>query len=196
MGEDTRRQGRTDRPPLGGGVILRDRDPGLGDDTGLRAAYAAYGGELYGFALRSLGDAGLAEEAVQETFLRAWRAADRFDPGLGSVRTWLFSIIRNVIVDLWRARRSRLPFAGGDVEAPAADDHLERALVAWQVEEALSRIGEDHRRVLIETYYRGRPYAEVAVELGVPEGTVKSRVYYALKALRLRLNEMGWTDES
>jgi RNA polymerase sigma-70 factor (ECF subfamily) len=69
-------------------------------------------------------------------------------------------------------------------------------LVAWQVEEALSRIGEDHRRVLIETYYRGRPYAEVAVELGVPEGTVKSRVYYALKALRLRLNEMGWTDES
>jgi RNA polymerase sigma-70 factor (ECF subfamily) len=176
-------------------VILRDRGPGLGDDTGLRAAYAAHGGELYGFAIRSLGDTGLAEEAVQETFLRAWRAADRFDPGLGSVRTWLFSIIRNVIVDLWRARRSRPPLAD-DVEVPAADDHLERALVAWQVEEALRRIGDDHRRVLIETYYRGRPYAEVAVELGVPEGTVKSRVYYALKALRLRLNEMGWTDES
>jgi RNA polymerase sigma-70 factor (ECF subfamily) len=196
VGEDTGGQGRADRAPLGGGVILRDPDPGLGNDTGLRAAYAAHGGELYGFAHRSLGDPGLAEEAVQETFLRAWRAADRFDPSLGSVRTWLFSIIRNVIVDLWRARRSRLPLASGDVEAAAPDDHLERALVAWQVEEALRRIGDEHRRVLIETYYRGRPYAEVAVELGVPEGTIKSRVYYALRALRLRLHEMGWTDES
>ena len=75
----------------------------------------------------------------------------------------------------------------GSIDEPAL-----RALVAWQVEEGLRRLGEDHRRVLVETYYRGRPYAEVAAELGIPEGTVKSRVYYALRALRLALEEMGW----
>ena len=62
------------------------------------------------------------------------------------------------------------------------------------IEDALRRIGDAHRRVVIETYFRRRPYAEVAAELGVPEGTVKSRVYYALRALRLALEEMGWDD--
>jgi RNA polymerase sigma-70 factor (ECF subfamily) len=162
----------------------------LTEERGVRAAYAAHGGELYGFALRSLGDPGLAEEAVQETFLRAWRAGDRFDPELGSLRTWLFAIVRNVVIDLGRARAARPRPGYRDVEP--AHDPLEEALLAWQVEEALRRIGEDHRRVLIETYFRGRPYAEVAVELGVPEGTVKSRVYYGLRALRNALEEIGY----
>ena len=70
-------------------------DAFLTDETGVREAYAAHAGELYGFALRSLGDSALAEEAVQDTFLRAWRAGDRFDPELGSLRTWLFAIMRN-----------------------------------------------------------------------------------------------------
>ena len=68
-------------------------------------------------------------------------------------------------------------------------------MLSWQVEEALRRVGADHRRVLVEVYYRGRRYAEVARELGVPEGTVKSRVYYGLRALRLALEEMGWSGE-
>ena len=74
-------------------------------------------------------------------------------------------------------------------EVQVAEDQVERALLAWEVEEALRRIGEDHRRVLLEVYYRARPYAEVAVEIGIPEGTVKSRVYYGVKALRLALEE-------
>ena len=78
----------------------------LSGERDVREAYAAHAGELYGFALRSLGDAGLAEEAVQETFLRAWRAGDRFDPQIGSLRTWLFAILRNVVIDLGRARAS------------------------------------------------------------------------------------------
>jgi RNA polymerase sigma-70 factor, ECF subfamily len=162
----------------------------LADERDVRAAYSAYAGELYGFALRSLGDSGLAEEAVQETFLRAWRAGDRFDPELGSLRTWLFAILRNVVIDLGRARASRPGVAAAGPEP--AHDPLDAALLAWQVEEALRRIGEQHRRVLLETYYRGRPYAEVAAELGVPEGTVKSRVYYGLRALRNALEEMGY----
>jgi RNA polymerase sigma-70 factor (ECF subfamily) len=69
---------------------------------------------------------------------------------------------------------------------------FEEMLVSWQVEEALRRIGDQHRTVLVETYLRGRPYAEVAMELGVPEGTIKSRVYYGLRALRNALEEMGY----
>lgn len=166
------------------GALRRERD--------VREAYAAHAGELYGFALRSLADPGLAEEAVQETFVRAWRAGERFDPEIGSLRTWLFAILRNVVIDLGRARAARPRVAEGGIE-PAVEP-LEQALLSWQVEEALRRLGEDHRRVLVETYYRGRPHAEVAAELGIPEGTVKSRVYYGLRALRVVLEEMGYED--
>src|ERR687891_574390 len=92
----------------------------LAGGISVREAYAAHARELYGFAHRSLGDAGLAEEAVQETFVRAWRAGDRFDPEIGSLRTWLFAIVRNIIIDLSRARAARPRPATGDVE-PAHD---------------------------------------------------------------------------
>jgi len=162
------------------GALSRERD--------VREAYAAHSGELYGFAMRSLGDSGLAEEAVQETFVRAWRAGERFDPEIGSLRTWLFAILRNVVIDLGRARASRPRVAEGGIE-PSVEP-LEQALLAWQVEEAMHRICEQHRQVLVETYYRGRPYAEVATELGVTEGTVKSRVYEGLRALKAALEEV------
>jgi RNA polymerase sigma-70 factor (ECF subfamily) len=166
------------------GALSRERD--------VREAYSAHAGELYGFATRSLGDAGLAEEAVQETFLRAWRAGKRFDPEIGSLRTWLFAILRNVVIDLGRARAARPAVAQGGTE-PSVEP-IEESLLAWQVEEAMRRIGDQHREILVETYYRGRPYAEVAAELGIPVGTVKSRVYYALRALRIALEEMGYED--
>jgi RNA polymerase sigma-70 factor (ECF subfamily) len=170
-------------------VALVDRS--LTRERGVREAYAAHSGELYGFAVRSLNDPGLAEEAVQETFVRAWRAGDRYDPELGSLRTWLFAILRNVVIDLGRARATRP--APSDIE-PVERGHepFEELLVSWQVEEALRRIGEAHRHALVETYLRGRTYAEVATELGVPEGTIKSRVDYGLRALRNALEEMGY----
>jgi len=162
----------------------------LREERDVREAYAAHAGELYGFAVRSLGDSGLAEEAVQETFLRAWRAGERFDPQIGSLRTWLFAILRNVVIDLGRARAARPRVAERGIE-PSVEP-IDEALLGWQMEEAMRRIGEQHRRVLVETYYRGRPYAEVAKDLGVPEGTVKSRVYYGLRALRVALEEIGY----
>jgi RNA polymerase sigma-70 factor (ECF subfamily) len=159
----------------------------------MRAAYDAFGGELYGMARRALNDDGLAEEAVQETFLRAWRAADRHDPHRSSLRTWLFAIARNVTIDLARARSVRPQRAGMEAARPrGAEDTAEESLRAWEIEEALRHIRPHHRHAIVETYYRDRPCAEVAAEAGVPVGTMRSRLYYGLKALRSVLEERGW----
>jgi RNA polymerase sigma-70 factor (ECF subfamily) len=175
-----------------------ESQPVLATNDGVRAVYAAHGPELYRFAVRSLGDRGLAEEAVQETFVRAWRAADRFDDELGSLRTWLFAIVRNVVIDLSRSRAVRpgLTVAAATVDDGAfVDEAFERVLTAWQVEEALRMLSDEHRGALVEVHYKGRTYGDVAVTLGIPVGTVKSRVYYALKAMRLALEELGWSSD-
>jgi RNA polymerase sigma-70 factor, ECF subfamily len=171
--------------------------PVLANDEGVRAVYAAHGPELFRFALRSLGDRGLAEEAVQETFVRAWQASNRFDEALGSLRTWLFAIVRNVVIDLSRARAVRPSLAAGGRtdDQIVLDDDIENVLVAWQIEEALQKLSDEHRDALVEVHYKARLYQEVAHDLGVPVGTVKSRVYYALKAMRLALEELGWSDD-
>ena len=174
--------------------MARRRDPGEAEHLDVRAAYTAHGPELYRFAFRQLGDGGAAQDVVQEVFLRAWRATSSYDPQLASLRTWLFAIARNVIVD--EARRFAVrPWQhtltdGSPVERgeEAAD---ERLVDAWVVEEALRRIGADHRAAIVQTHLRGRPHDEVAAEFGIPVGTLRSRVFYGLKALRLAMEEMG-----
>lgn len=163
------------------------------DRDRLGAAFEAHRGELLGFARQSLGDPELAEEAVQETFVRALRTQHGFNPDLGAIRSWLFAIERRVIVDLARARSARQT-QELDQDIPSAVDQVEVAMQAWNVEEALRRLGPEHRQVVLEIYYRGRPSRELARQLGIPEGTVRSRLYYALRALRLTLDEMGWNE--
>jgi RNA polymerase sigma-70 factor (ECF subfamily) len=127
--------------------------------------------------------------------LRAWRHPTAFERSADAVRPWLFTVARNIAVDAYRARKARPPEAGPDaLQVIAVDDDVDRALEAWQVSAAIAGLSPDHRRVLIETYYRGRSVAEAATELGVPAGTVKSRTYYALRALRLILEERGVTE--
>ncbi|GLW10347.1 hypothetical protein Misp01_54750 [Microtetraspora sp. NBRC 13810] len=127
---------------------------------------------------------------MQETLLRAWRHPDALSGR--TVRAWLFTVARNLVVDHHRARRARPQETGDEALAvlPAADD-LERAVESWAVADALSSLRPEHREVLMEVYYRGRSVKEAAEELGIPPGTVKSRTYYALRALKLALEERG-----
>jgi RNA polymerase sigma-70 factor (ECF subfamily) len=170
--------------------------PGGTDDALVRALYEQHARPLLSFALRlTNGDWQRAEDIVQETLLRAWRHPEAFARSTDAVRPWLFTVARNIAVDGFRARKARPPEAGPDgLDVIAVDDDVERALEAWQVTDALASLSVDHRRVLLETFYRGRSVAEAAVALGVPPGTVKSRTYYALRALRLILEEQGVTE--
>ena len=170
--------------------------PVLAVEDGIRAAYREPGPALFHHAVQSLRDRGLAEEAVQETFVRAWRHADRFDPAVGSLRTWLFAILRNVVIDLARARAIRPTLATEperlDRDA-VSDDQTDGVLNASVLADALTRLSDEHRQAIVETHLRGRSYADVAADLGVPVGTVRSRVFYGLRALRLVLEESGIT---
>ncbi|MDQ6650466.1 MAG: sigma-70 family RNA polymerase sigma factor [Actinomycetota bacterium] len=159
----------------------------------LRELHAEHAGPLFAFALRLTGDRSRAEEVVQETLLRAWRSADRLDPTSGVLRGWLFTVARNVVTDLWRADSVRPRLANDEVTLAVvpADDVLDRATESWVVATALSRLTAEHREVLVETYYEGRSVAEAAVRLSIPSGTVKSRTFYALRALKLALEELG-----
>src|SRR6476620_7818676 len=148
---------------------------------------------LYGYCVRLTGhDRARAEDVAQETMLRAWRHFSVLDEGRGSVRAWLFTVARNIVIDEWRTRRARSEYVVPEVpEAPDPVDHTDQLLLSWVVTEALTRLSAEHRAVLLECYYRGRPVSEAAKRLGVPVGTVKSRTHYALRALRLALEEMG-----
>jgi RNA polymerase sigma-70 factor (ECF subfamily) len=166
------------------------------DSTGesLRALYRTYAGELFGFSLNALGDRGTAEEIVQEVFTRVWRHAEAYDPTRGSVRTWLYQIARHAIIDMRRRAAVRPPLALSDPE-PEADDaeglSIERAMLGWQVATALDRLSPEHRQVIRLAHVQGLSVREIAERCGLPEGTVKSRTWYALRSLRLVLEEMG-----
>lgn len=166
----------------------------VADEELVRTLYDEHAGALLGYVTRLVGgDRQRAEDVVQETLFRAWRHPDALTPERGSVRPWLWTVARRVVLDGERARRSR-PREVTDATVPAAlvDDGVEAALSAQVVAEALRALTSEHRQALIETYYRGRSVAEAAEVMGVPEGTVKSRTYYALRNLRSALEERGF----
>jgi RNA polymerase sigma-70 factor (ECF subfamily) len=182
----------------GAGNPLRRWRPRAAADGGeitevvLRDAFVTMGGEMLGFARRSLFATELGDDAVQETFARAWRSRRSFDPARGSLRTWLYSIERRVIIDLMQQHTRVAADPLDEGSAGTSLDGLEEAIVSWQVEGALGRLHSDHRRVIRELYFNGRTGPEVATLLDIPEGTVRSRAYYALKSLRILLDEEGW----
>jgi RNA polymerase sigma-70 factor (ECF subfamily) len=163
----------------------------VGDEAFIRALYAEHGGALLRYALHLAGgDRQRAEDLVQETIVRAWRHPDALADR--PARPWLFAVARNLAVDSYRARQARPTEVGPAVlDTVAADDDPDRTLESWAVADALASLRPDHRKVIIETYYRGCSVAEAAANLGIPAGTVKSRTFYALKALKLALQERG-----
>jgi RNA polymerase sigma-70 factor (ECF subfamily) len=163
------------------------------DDTVIRALYDRYRRPLYGYVLRSVGgDRQYAEDIVQETMARAWTHAAELDPDRAG--RWLFTVARNLVISGHRRKEARVTEVPiDDHEFPALGDDLDHVLQVWQVIEVLRGLSPDHRQVILELFYRRRTVNEASVVLGVPPGTVKSRSYYALHALRAALEERGVT---
>jgi RNA polymerase sigma factor (sigma-70 family) len=164
------------------------------DDALLSALYQQYRGPLLSFVLRlTAGDRQRAEDVVQETMVRAWQEARRLDLSDRSLMPWLATVARRIVIDDDRRKRARPPEVGGDIvdKPPVAHDETENLLRKVIVTEALQAISAAHREVLNETILRDRTVNQAAEVLGIPVGTVKSRVYYALKALRVVLAERG-----
>lgn len=165
----------------------------------MRELYARYGSRLYGLGLRLLGDASLAEDLVQETFVRIWRSAPSFDPARGSEPTFVFTIGRRVAIDLTRRRAARPRSAGGDGSVDDAAratalsmDEFDAILVGIDLREGMRELSPSHREVLELSFDHDLSQSEVADRLGIPVGTVKSRVHHGLRALRAVLEQKGF----
>lgn len=184
----------------GGHAAPGDREPGPGAagqpqhsgghdaDAIVARLYRENGAFVLSYVTGLLKDRYLAEDVVQETMLRAWRHCGEFRPEKGSVRGWLIRVAHNVAMDTLRMRRSRPAEVAEDAapEAPVAD-HADAVVTAVHVRRALDRLSPSHRAVIEEIYLNGCTAREAAARLGIPEGTVFSRSYYALRILRQQL---------
>ncbi|SBT38603.1 sigma-70 family RNA polymerase sigma factor [Micromonospora narathiwatensis] len=165
-------------------------------DQLIRLLYAEHAGPLLMFVMRLTGgDRQRAEDIVQETLLRAWRNAHRLGiHGQGSLRPWLVTVARRIAIDEHRSEQARpAETYDRDLTAFAEADSTDRVLRTMTVADALRTLSQSHREILVATYFRGRTVPEAAEELGLPLGTAKSRVYYALRALRTALQDRGVT---
>ncbi len=175
-----------------------------GDVAALGALYDRYSTTLYSLGLRMLGDAQAAEELVQEVLLRVWRQATSYSKERGAPATWILGIARNLAVDELRRRGARPQTAVDDAEAHIAqlesdDDPAEQAYQRMQREEvvkALDQLPPVQRRVLELAYYSGLSQSEIAVQLGDPLGTVKTRMRTGLQRLRTLLGGGEFGDEA
>jgi len=168
--------------------------PGTGSASDfIRDLMTVHGPSVLASVRRMVRDRALAEDILQETMVRAWRNADRFDPDReNGMRSWLLRVARNIAVDKFRARKVR------PVEVPESNalaigvaDPCEDALRAIYIRTALARLSEAHRAVLRECYFNGNTIAEAAQVLGIPVGTVKSRLSSALRNLRDQLADQA-----
>jgi len=164
------------------------------DEELMTALYTEHYAVLLSFISRYVHDRHRAEDLVQETLLRAWRHINSLDTdSSGRTRSYLLTIARNVVTNAWRAeqRRPRLVADEGVVESAPSADSVDQLVEGWLVAEALERLSPDHQAVVKAMYFEGQSVADTATRLRIPEGTVKSRAYYAVRALRTAFEEMG-----
>jgi RNA polymerase sigma-70 factor (ECF subfamily) len=159
----------------------------------LRALSDAHAVALRRYVVRLTGDPSGVDDIVQETLLRAWRTPAIIAQNPEGTRSWLFTVARNLVIDEFRSARKRHELTTDTLPERAERDRTDALFEALLVEEALASLAYDHRAVIVHSYYGGRSIAETAAELGMPEGTVKSRLHYGLRALRLALQEKGVT---
>lgn len=154
--------------------------------------YRRYGGRLYRFGVQLLGDTGLAEELVQECFIRLWRTAGRFDLSRGPVAAYLFVIARSIGADLRKRPSSRPLEPVDEAQVPPQPDSADRIVETLMVRDALESLSAAHREVLMLVHEEGLTQSQIAERLGLPLGTVKSRMFHGLRALRTALAQRGY----
>lgn len=161
----------------------------------LRAVHDAHAPALYRYVLRLTRDPALAQDVVQEALLRAWRKPAILEQGDEEARAWLFTVARNLVIDDRRSARHAHEFATDEVpERPTGHDETDAVLDRWLLSDALLSLSLEHRTAVVRSYYLGQSAAEISRDEGVPVGTVRSRTHYALRALRLALQERGVTE--
>ncbi|WP_120519541.1 sigma-70 family RNA polymerase sigma factor [Arthrobacter celericrescens] len=159
------------------------------DEDVVAAIYRDHGTALRRFVLSCTSDENLADDVVQETVLRVWQHAPQIT---GSLRSYLFRTARNVIIDNYRKARRRPAETGPDaLELAESSERVDELLNRVLMEEALLRLSQGHREVLVALHYQRFTVNEAALQLNIPAGTVKSRAFYAVRALRTILDEMG-----
>jgi RNA polymerase sigma-70 factor (ECF subfamily) len=159
----------------------------------LRALADAHSAAVWRYVVHLTGDHAGADDVVQETLLRAWRTPAILAQAPESTRSWMFTVARHLVIDEVRSARKRHELTVEEVPERVERDRTDALFETLLVEEALAGLGLEHRSVIVHAYYGGRSIAETARELGIPEGTVKSRLHYGLRALRLALQEKGVT---
>jgi RNA polymerase sigma-70 factor (ECF subfamily) len=158
----------------------------------LRVIHDAHGKALLRYVLRlTHGDMPFAEDVVQESMLRLWRKPDVLAQPSEGVRAWLFTVARNQVIDDRRSARYARELQTDDMPEQASPDGIGAACDKWILSEALMSLRRDQRVAIVRAYYLGQTVAEIAAHEGIPEGTVKSRLHYALRALRNTLQETG-----
>ena len=167
-----------------------------GDEQAIAELYDRYGRVSYGLALRILRDQALAEDAVQEAFLTVWRTAGSFVADRAKASTWILTLVHRRAVDIVRReqRRRAVPLDSvdePDAPAPTTDEEIELADRRRAVQEALRQLPDEQREAIELAYYAGLSQSELAEQLSVPLGTIKSRMFTGLRRLRDLLGEAG-----
>ena len=161
----------------------------------LRELHDQHAQALWRYVVHLTGDRAMADDIVQETLLRAWRKPAVLDQSQQSARAWLFTVARNLVIDDKRSAHSQHEFGTDTLpERMSAESETDAVLDAWLVSDALAELSIEHRAVIVHAYFGGRSTAEISRELDIPEGTVKSRLHYGLRAMRLALQERGVTE--
>jgi RNA polymerase sigma-70 factor (ECF subfamily) len=159
------------------------------------ALYRQHAGPLLAYVLRLVaGDRRRAEDVVQKTLVRAWKNAGQLNRAPGSVRPWLMTVARRVVIDGHRSRQAQPQEADqSPLEAIPAEDEIDKAPWLMTLPDTLDDLPSTHKEALVETYFKGHTVDEAAEALGIPSGTVRSRVFYALRSMKLALEERGVT---